>query len=146
MTSVPDYRKPFRCEVITPDGRAFAGEATSAVFPAPDGLVGVLGGRGPLVMLLGSGPLTVREPGGAWTSYFVAGGFARFCDNVLTLLAAVCTPVHEIDPEAAWREIQQAAALSRETPAEEARREEALKAARDKFSLAQKYRKETEGT
>lgn len=142
---MPSYRRPFRCEVITPSGPAFAGELTSAVFPAPDGLVGVLGGRGPLVMLLGSGPLTVQEPGGTRMGYFLAGGFARFCDNVLTLLAGECIPIHEIDPEVAWGEIQQALALPRETPAEEARREEALKAARDKFNLAQKYRKETEG-
>jgi len=145
LTIVPDYRKPFRCEVITPDGRGFSGELTSAVFPAPDGLVGVLGGRGPLVMLLGGGPLTVREPSEARTSYFVAGGFARFCDNALTLLASECTPIHEIDPEVAWREIQQALALPRETPEQEARREEALATARAKFSLVQKYRKEAEG-
>ncbi|HUT02042.1 MAG TPA: F0F1 ATP synthase subunit epsilon [Phycisphaerae bacterium] len=142
---MPSYRRPFRCEVITPTGRAFAGEFASAVFPALDGLVGVLGGRGPLVMLLGSGPLTVREMDGAPTGYFLAGGFARFRDNVLTLLTAECLPLHEIDPEAAWREIQQATALPRETPEAEARREEALKAARDKFNLAQKHRKETEG-
>ena len=139
------YRKVFRCEVLTPDGRALARELAGAVFPAPDGLVGVLGGRGPLVMLLGSGPLTVRDPDGTRSRYFVAGGFARFRDDVLTLMAAECIPIAEIDPEAAWEEIQQAQSMPDETPEQLARREEALATARSKFGLAQKYRKEGEG-
>ncbi len=137
-----DYRRPFRCEVITPKGRAFAGELVSAVFPAPDGLVGVLGGRGPLVTLLGSGPFTARELSGSRSVYFLSGGFAQFLDNVLTLLADECVPLREIDPEAAWRQIEQAQQMPRETPEQDQAREEALKAARDKFKLAQKHRKE----
>ena len=119
-----------------------AGEAVSAVFPAPDGLVGVLGGRGPLVVLLGSGPLTLRELGGGESVYFVSGGFARFNDNVLTLLTEECVPVHEIDPEATWQEIERAQQLPRETPEQAEMREEALQAAREKFRLAQKHRKQ----
>lgn len=139
------YRRPFRCEVTTPKGRAFAGELISAIFPAPDGLVGVLGGRGPLLTLLGSGPLTVQPPAGGREVYYVAGGFARFADNVLTLLAEQCMPIRDIDPEAAWEEIQQAQEMPHETPAEQEAREQALQTARSKFKLAQKYSKETEG-
>ena len=142
---MPRYRKNFRCEVITPDGRAFSGELAGAVFPAPDGLVGVLGGRGPLVMLLGSGPLTVRDPSGTRSRYFVAGGFARFRDDCLTLLAGECMLIAEIDPEGAWEEIQQAQSMPAETPAQIVRRDEALATARAKFNLAQKHRKEVEG-
>ena len=137
-----EFRRPFRCEVFTPTGKAFAAELVSAIFPAPDGLVGVLGGRGPLVMLLGSGPFTAREMGGQRTVYFVAGGFARFKDNVLTLLTDQCMPVDEIDPEAAWREIERAQQLPEETSDQSELREQTLRTARDKFDLAQKYRKE----
>jgi F0F1-type ATP synthase epsilon subunit len=128
--------------VITPRGRAFAGELVSAVFPAPDGLVGVLGGRGPFVMLLGSGPLTVCEVNGSRSVYFVSGGFARFQENALALLTEECMPAGEIDPEVAWQEIEEAQRLPRETPELAEAREQALQAARDKFKLAQKYRKE----
>jgi len=138
-----DHRRPFRCEVFTPAGKAFAGELVSAIFPAPDGLVGVLGGRGPMVTLLGSGAFTAREIRGSRSVYFVAGGFARFKDNVLTLLADECMPVEQIDAEAAWKDIEQAQRLPEETPAQFEVRERTLKTARDKFNLAQKYRKET---
>ena len=136
------FSKPFRCEVITPTGRVFAGELIAARFPAPDGLVGVLGGRGPLAMLLGAGPLTVRETSGAEAVYFVAGGFARFLDNVLTLLPQECEALDQIDSEEAWREIEAAQKLPRETPEQRRRRDDALHAARTKFSMAQKFRKD----
>jgi F-type H+-transporting ATPase subunit epsilon len=137
-----DFRRPFQCEVITPETKVFAGEVVSAIFPAPDGLVGVLGGRGPLVTLLGSGSFTVRGMDGRREEYFVTGGFARFCDNALTLLAEECLPIEAIDAERAWDEIQQAQKLPRETPEQIALRDEALEAARAKFKLAQKFRKQ----
>ena len=136
------YRRSFRCEVITPEGPGFSGELVSAVFPAPDGLVGVLGGRGPMVTVLGSGPLTVQEAHGGRSVYFVTGGFAQFRRNVLTVLTGECLVIDRIDPEAAWREIQQAQSLPRETPPQKEAREEALQAARAKFKLAQKHREE----
>jgi len=141
---MPSYQRLFRCEVITPAGRAYAGELVSAVFPAPDGLVGVLGGRGPLVTLLGSGPLTVRPASGNAEQYYVSGGFARFHENTLTLLPEQCMAVRDIDPEQAWEEINAAQQMPRETPEERAARDEALQAARSKFSLAQEYRTEAD--
>ncbi len=141
---MPSLNRPFRCEVITPEGRAFGGELTSATFPAPDGLVGVLGGRGPLVMLLGSGQLTVRELSGEEASYFVAGGFARFMDNALTLMAEECDPVPEIDAEDAWTRIEAAQDLPQETETQARARDEALQRARNRFRLAQLYRQEME--
>jgi len=140
-----EYRHPFRCEVFTPTGKVFAGELASAKFPAPDGLVGVLAGRGPLVMLLGSGPFVTREMNGRRARYFVAGGFARFKDDLLTLMTDQCMPIEQIDPEAAWQEIEQAQQMPEETSEQIERRGQALLAARNKFNLAQKHRKETEG-
>jgi len=139
MVALP---KPFRCEVITPSGRAFGGEVISIVFPAPDGLVGVLGGRGPLMVMLGSGPMRAREMSGGKSVFFVAGGFARFLDNTLVLLCEDCVPVQNIDPDVAWEEIQKAQAMSEETPRQIEARQEALKRARDKFNMAQKYQKQ----
>ena len=120
----------------------FSGELTAARFPAEDGLVGVLGGRGPLVMLLGSGAFTIRQTSGAEALYFVAGGFARFQNNVLTVLAEQCQPISDIDPEEAWKDIEAAQKLPEDTPEQKEIREEALEAARNKFNMAQKYKQE----
>ena len=138
-----DFHRQFHCEVITPEGPVFAGEAVSAIFPAPDGLVGVLGGRGPLATLLSGGPLTVRQAEGSENEYYVAGGFARFHENTLVLLAEECVPIEAIDAEAAWQQIQRAQAMPRETDEQIALRDQALDAARAKFKLAQKHRKRT---
>jgi len=136
------YYREFRCDVITPEGNVFSGELAAAKFPAQDGLIGVLGGRGPLVMLLGSGPFSVRQASGEEALYFVAGGFARFQNNALTILAEQCQAVQDIDPEEAWKDIVKAQDLPRETPEEKETREEALDAARHKFNMAQRYRQE----
>ena len=136
------YSREFRCDVVTPEGRVFSGELTSAQFPAEDGLVGVLGGRGPLVMLLGSGPFTIRQSSGEEALYFVAGGFARFQNNTLTILAEQCQPVQDIDAEEAWKDIEAAQKLPADTPEQKELQAEALEAARNKFNMAQKYNQE----
>jgi len=138
------YSRAFRCDVVTPEGTVFSGELVGAKFPAQDGLIGVLGGRGPLVMLLGSGPFSIRQSNGAEALYFVAGGFARFQNNALTLLAEQCQAVQDIDPEAAWQDILKARELPAETPEQKEISEEALQAARHKFNMAQKYSQETD--
>jgi F-type H+-transporting ATPase subunit epsilon len=137
------YYREFRCDVITPEGSVFTGELTAARFPAQDGLVGVLGGRGPLVMLLGSGPFSIRQTSGEEALYFVAGGFARFQNNALTILAEQCQLVRDIDPEEAWKDIVKAQGLPLETPEQKQIREESLEAARNKFNMAQRYKQET---
>lgn len=139
------YSKAFRCDVVTPEGNVFSGELVGAKFPAQDGLIGILGGRGPLVMLLGSGPFSVRQTNGEEALFFVAGGFARFQNNALTLLAEQCQAVGDIDAEAAWQDILQAQKLPAETPEQKEIREEAIDAAKNKFNMAQKYSQETEG-
>ena len=133
-------RREFRCDVITPDGNVFSGALTAARFPAEDGLVGVLGGRAPLVMLLGSGPLTIRQAGGEEDVYFVAGGFARFQNNALTILAEQCQDIEDIDPQEVLKDIAMAKDLPRATPEQQECRDEAVAAARKKFNTAQRYR------
>jgi len=135
-----EFRRPFRCEVFTPQGPGESVEAASVVLPATDGLVGVLGGRAPLVAQMGSGPLTIKAIDGRRCEYFVQGGFAQMNDDVLTILAEGCVPVDQLDPEAVWDEIQQARQMPKETDAELARRDMALRTARLKFKLIQQRR------
>jgi F-type H+-transporting ATPase subunit epsilon len=89
--------------------------------------------------------MTIETTSGARREFFVCGGFAQMDENVLTVLAEECIPIAALDPEAAWNEIQTATDMPQETDAQVARREEALHAARSKFGLIQKHRKQQGG-
>lgn len=136
---MPDGRT-FHCEVLTPEGRYYAADVRMVVFPAADGLVGILPGRAPLVAELGAGMLTITAPGGEKDEYYLARGFAQVREDTMTILADECLPLAEIDPEQAWDEIESARAMPQDTPGAVARRGRLLDAARTKFRLAQKHR------
>lgn len=132
------FLRPFRCEVLTPDGFRDHVEALSAVFPAGDGMVGVLGGRAPLVTTIAAGELTVDVTGGGGPQrYFINGGFAQMCDDVLTILTEECCRVKDLNGEEAWRDIERARGMPAETEAQIVRRDEILHAAQMKFNLVQ---------
>jgi F0F1-type ATP synthase epsilon subunit len=78
--------RTFRCRVLTTEEAILDVEAVSVVFPAADGMVGVLTGRLPLVAALGAGRVIVRRPGRQYR-VFVEGGAAHMRNNVLTILA-----------------------------------------------------------
>jgi len=135
---MPKYLRPFQCDILTPGGHRERIEALSVMFPASDGMVGVLGGRAPLVTTVGAGGLVVDPTGaGDQKRYFVAGGFARMCDDVLTILTEECCLIKDLDGEEAWRDIERARAMPMETDAQIARRDEMLHAAQMKFNLVQ---------
>ena len=58
-----------------------------------------------------------------------------------TVLAEECNPLEQLDAELAWDLLQQAYKLPRQTDEQIAVRDEAIHAARIRFSLAQKARK-----
>jgi len=47
--------RPFRCEVLEPEGRVCDLQATSAVVPSAGGSMGILYGRAPVVVRLAVG-------------------------------------------------------------------------------------------
>lgn len=134
------YAKPFDCEVITPDGHVFSGQAVSVTLPAADGALGVLAERRAMAVKLGAGILLIQQSGGE-EEFFLAGGFARMRDNILTILAEQCIEQEKLNAEQAWEEIQRAKKLPSVTPEAAAFREEAIKEARIKFKLAQEIRR-----
>ena len=139
------YQKRFEFEVLTPEGRVCFIEAVSVVFPASDGMVGVLGRRGPMVALMGAGPLTVKPAEGDDLEYYVAGGFAHSRSGLLTLTAEECVPIAELSRDEAWREIERARAMPTRTTEELDRRQVRLDVAHVKFNLAQRYYRQTHG-
>ena len=140
------YQKRFEFEVLTPEGQACFTEAVSVVFPASDGMVGVLGRRGPMVALMGAGPLTVKQADGDDLEFYVAGGFAHSRSGLLTLTAEECIPIAELSRDEAWREIERARALPTRTTEELDRRQMRLDIARAKFNLAQRYYRQAHGS
>ena len=100
----------FHCSVVTPERAVLEVDATSAVFPAWDGEVGILPRRAPLLCRLGTGILRV-ESGGETQSFFIDGGFGQMVDNRLTLLTEQARAASEVDLEAARQALADARAL-----------------------------------
>ena len=75
------------CEVLTPDGRAFAGEATIVEAFAVDGGLGILPRHAPLLTALGKGPLLVRLPDGTEKRWQIDGGFLEVLDDKVSIAA-----------------------------------------------------------
>ncbi|MFZ0035211.1 MAG: hypothetical protein WAK60_09540 [Sedimentisphaerales bacterium] len=85
---------PFRCIVASPSGKLLDCMATSVIFPAHDGKVGIWHNHIPMLCKLDAGimkitgvPQDVGTPPEI-TSLSIAGGFALLAANVLTIITA----------------------------------------------------------
>jgi F0F1-type ATP synthase epsilon subunit len=107
-----------------------------------DGQYGVMGGRTPLVTMLGVGVLSVEPVKGDTLEFFLSGGFATVRENTLVVLANECEVASEIDREEAWEAISTARAMADDTDEEFELRNEALDIARKRFALVQKKGKD----
>lgn len=87
--------KIMQCKIITPEGPVFEHDAVSVVLPAQDGQVGILADHCPMILLLGTGQMSLESPargrlsGGEGDRYYmpIYGGFAEINQNRLTVLA-----------------------------------------------------------
>ncbi len=77
---------PIECSIITPERLVLNTPATAVVFPAHDGMVGILKDRAPLLCELGTGVLRVDVPDGQTKNVFIDAGFAQVLDNQVTIL------------------------------------------------------------
>jgi F-type H+-transporting ATPase subunit epsilon len=75
-----------RVVVMSPERTIFEGEAESVIAPAWDGQMGILRGHAPLMALLGTGALRVRQAGQV-EQFHVEGGFLQVVDDVVTVLS-----------------------------------------------------------
>ncbi len=100
----------FHCSVVTPESAVLECDATSAVFPAHDGDVGILPRRAPLLCRLGTGILRV-ESEGKTQAFFIDGGFGQMVENKLTLLTEQARAAAEVDLETARQALDDARAL-----------------------------------
>lgn len=124
----------FHVSVITPERAVLETEATSVVFPAHDGEVGVLRNRAPLLYRLGVGLLKVKGASGEQT-LFIAGGFAQMVDNKLTLLTEQAKEPEKIDRAAAEKLLEDARAMKAKDDASLRARDTALRSAKLQIRL-----------
>jgi F-type H+-transporting ATPase subunit epsilon len=96
----------FQCTLVTPETQLFSETITAATLPAHDGLVGILTGRAPVLLKIGSGPLTLSRSSGAAATYFISGGVAQMKDNQLTILTDEAVKPESLDVEAARKELE----------------------------------------
>ncbi len=78
--------RKLKIAVISPTQVGFEGVGESIVVPAYDGLMGILYGHAPMMTLLGSGDVTVKD-GSTVHRIAVSGGFLQVVDNEVSVLA-----------------------------------------------------------
>ncbi len=94
-----DTDKTFQCVVVAPPGKVIDCRVTSVVFPAHDGMVGILRDHMPMFCELGLGMMEVecesQNAAEAKSKAFLVidTGFALIGENLVTLIAndAVCS-------------------------------------------------------
>ena len=128
----------FRCEINTPDGSTTTDKLVCVQIPALDGYMGIMANRAPVLIVLSTGVLTLREHSGEERELFVSRGFCQVAQNVCTILAEECIPLSELNPERAWEILQRAYKLPSDTDEQCELRDEAINAGRTRFRLAQK--------
>jgi F-type H+-transporting ATPase subunit epsilon len=126
------------CSVITPERKVLETTANSVVFPAHDGMIGILKDRAPLLCQLGSGPLRLEGTGGGAQEFFIDGGFAQVLDNQVTVLTERAIPAAELSREKAEQALAEAEKLPAKDEASAAARQKAIESAKAQIHLAKK--------
>jgi len=100
-------QKTFHCALIDPTGKLLDCRTTSVVFPAHDGLIGVLYDHVPMLCRLGLGIMKVTAtsadqyegPSQADVRFFVDGGFALVASNSVMVIAYDALALQGVKPE-----------------------------------------------
>ncbi|HJZ84775.1 MAG TPA: ATP synthase F1 subunit epsilon [Polyangia bacterium] len=99
-----------KVEIVTPQGRAFAGEAAQVTAPGVMGEFGILPGHIPFLAAVRSGVLRLGQGEGE-QPFAIGPGFVQvgYGDKVIVLTDLCLTP-EQIDLAAAQRELEEATA------------------------------------
>ena len=81
-----DSERRLRVSVISPAAVGFTGEGESVLIPAHDGQLGILVGHAPMMVLLGTGDVVVKE-GDSEHRIHVSGGFMQVINDEVSVLA-----------------------------------------------------------
>ena len=89
------------CEIITPEGYSFAGEAEMVVVPGVEGGLGVLPRHQPIVSRLKVGEIRVRVSPTEWKSFATSDGYFSMQGEKAIALVEGAMPTDAIDVPAA---------------------------------------------
>ncbi|TFH63944.1 MAG: F0F1 ATP synthase subunit epsilon [Gemmatimonadales bacterium] len=92
-----DSDRKLRVSVISPTAVGFSGEGGSVLIPAYDGQLGILVGHAPMMVLLGTGDVVVKD-GDATQRIRVSGGFMQVIDDEVSVLAEQVEVESEVQP------------------------------------------------
>jgi F-type H+-transporting ATPase subunit epsilon len=91
----------FDCQIVTPEGPAFEGEAEMIVVPGVEGELGVLARHAPLIAMLKPGQIRVRTDASNWQAFATSDGYFSVQNDRAIVLVEHAAPVDEIDTAAA---------------------------------------------
>jgi len=91
------FDKPFKLEIITPSGVAFAGDALSVSAPGVEGGFQVLRDHAALLSSLEPGRMKVLSGDGTEALYATSGGVLEVFDNKVVVLAETAERAEDID-------------------------------------------------
>ncbi|MBW8017542.1 MAG: F0F1 ATP synthase subunit epsilon [Planctomycetes bacterium] len=99
----------FRFVLRTPQGTLIDCRTGSLLFPAHDGLQGVLRNHAPMLCKIGLGIIQVKEIHDREDAFFlVSSGFARISENFITVLSDDVTTFEGLDDEQAEEMLSEA--------------------------------------
>ena len=78
--------RKLQVSVISPTAVGYTGEGESVIVPAYDGQLGILVGHAPMMVLLGTGDVIVKNAGEEHRVH-VSGGFLQVIDDEVSVLA-----------------------------------------------------------
>ena len=96
MADRSDGARKLRVSVISPSSVGYTGEGDSVIIPAYDGQMGVLVGHAPMMVLLGTGDVVVKD-GGQEHRVPVSGGFMQVIDDEVSVLAETVGEASGVD-------------------------------------------------
>jgi len=132
--------RTFDLSLVTPEGRAYEGEAEMLIVPGVSGEIGVLARHAPLVAMLKAGEIRVKS-NGEWQAFAAGPGYFKVQQDRALVLVDDAVRAEEIDVEEARRELAEARALLERVDAGEAeidrwQLEQRLRHAENKLAVA----------
>jgi F-type H+-transporting ATPase subunit epsilon len=119
-------RKPFKCEVLTPEGEVFNGEVEMVSTRTSVGSIGVLANHAPLMAILDPAELRLYKSESDVARFAQAEGYLQVVGNEVLVLVEEAIPPDQLnrsDIESKLREAEQGAERA-EDDSEERRRYE----------------------
>jgi len=89
--------KSFKIEIVTPERIVISKDIVSLIVPGMEGSLGILADHAPLMVELGIGEITLRDPEGKIERMATSGGFMEVSNNSVRILADTLEKADEID-------------------------------------------------